>query len=201
MTGRNYPLLVESCKTLSLKRLREWGYLEPNRIKSGGIIFTSRGKESGSMQILSSTFEGKEYIRLMYYFANTGEEFDYKVPLVRVPSNLGKGFRYYFLCPVTSRRCMKLYRPPMKDLFLHREAYPSLIYDKQVASKKMRVWEKLVIGLVKKEDELFKEILNRPKYAKHYYRGIPTPKMRRYLKVRDELRRYSREDFERVVYG
>lgn len=192
---------VESCKTLSLKRLREWGLLEPGCYQSTTITFYTGKEETGSMRIWISTLSNDACVQLKYYFEEKeGNRYiDYKIPLVKVPSNLGKGFRYYFQCPVTGKKCMKLYRPPWEDYFLHREAFQDLRYEQQIKSKKSRSFWSGPIGLLFKEDMLRNELLDKPKYAKLYYRGEPTPRLRRYLKVKERLSKYSRGDFERIL--
>ncbi len=192
---------VESCKTLSLKRLREWGFIEPNCYQSTAITFYTGKEETGSMRIWISTLSNDAYVQLKYYFEEKeGNRYiDYKIPLVKVPSNLGKGFRYYFLCPVTGKKCVKLYRPPREDYFLHREAFKGLRYEQQIKSKKSRSFWSGPIGLLFKKEELLEKVVNKPKYAKLYYRGKPTPRLRRYLEVQEKSSRYSRADYERIL--
>jgi hypothetical protein len=192
----SYWNTVEACKTLSMKELRQWGYLHPNQYSHGTVTFR-RGKEkTGSMGIAVSTLTGDAYLRLTYFFEDTDKHFDYKIPLVTVPSNLGKGYRYYFRCPVTGKRCLKLYRPPWDDYFLHRAAYPGLLYESQTLSKAYRSGLWAMVDAVFNEDKLYRELLERPKYAKLYYRGKPTPRMKRYLRAKEKAGQYAWGDFD-----
>lgn len=192
---------VELCKSISLKELKGWGYLEGETYRSGSVTFFSRGEQTASMNIYVSTLPEDAYLRLYYYFEeDEGERhIDYKIPLERFPCNLGGGYRYYFKCPFTGKRCVKLYRPPWEYYFLHREAFTGLRYEHQIQSKNSRSFWRGPIGLLFREDELRKELLDKPKYAKLYYRDKPTPRLRKYLKVKAELSKYSRADYERIL--
>ena len=70
------------------------------------------------------------YIELDYNYRDKPQ--NYKVNLVRVPSNLGKDFVWYFHCPKTNKRCRKLYS--VNGMFLHREAYKGCMYETQTYS-------------------------------------------------------------------
>ena len=96
-----------------------------------------------------------------------------------MPSNLGKGIIWYFLCPETSKRCRKLYL--IGGYFLHREAFKSCMYESQTQSKKYRELEK-TLGAYFRTDDLYNEL-----YKKHFkksYAGKPTKK---YLRILDSL--------------
>lgn len=52
--------------------------------------------------------------------------------LVGVPSNIGRGTVYYFVCPVTNVRCRILYYVPSSRLLVSRGAIrPGLVYPSQ----------------------------------------------------------------------
>ena len=55
------------------------------------------------------------------------------VGLASTPPNLG-GSRYWWLCPVCARRCLKLYLPPRSDYFACRVCH-SLSYESAQASR------------------------------------------------------------------
>lgn len=56
------------------------------------------------------------------------ENFNYKVKIVSVPSNLGKGNNYYFICPISGKRCKILYMAYGSNYFKCRTAYQNRIY-------------------------------------------------------------------------
>ena len=89
--------------------------------------------------------------------------------LEKAPSNLGKGFKWYFRCPFTDKLCMKLYLH--NGTFMHRRAIKGGMYSKQTYSKNDR-------RLIQQYEKLFLierlyEKLCQP-YAKKYYKGKPT---------------------------
>ncbi|MEH6405997.1 MAG: hypothetical protein V7767_01830 [Leeuwenhoekiella sp.] len=61
---------------------------------------------------------------------------NYKVNLVSIPSNIGNGKIWYFLCPETNKRCRNLYS--IGGYFLHRKAFKGAMYESQKQSKKWR---------------------------------------------------------------
>ncbi|RUA07181.1 MAG: hypothetical protein DSY82_08590, partial [Flavobacteriia bacterium] len=105
----------------------------------------------------------------------------YKVELVSLPSNIGKGQVWYFLCPQTNKRCRKLYS--IDGYFLHREAFKGCMYESQVKSKKQRQFEK-EFGTYFKIDDLYDELYK--KYSKNTYAGKPT---RRYLRIIKQIQK------------
>jgi hypothetical protein len=64
---------------------------------------------------------------------------NYRVWLIEVDSNLGKGKVLYFKCPQTGKRCRILYKAYDSDIFKSREAYKNILYyDCQQSSKLSR---------------------------------------------------------------
>ncbi len=98
-----------------------------------------------------------------------------------MPSNLGKGLIWYFLCPETNKRCRKLYS--IGGYFLHREAFKGCMYESQTQSKKYRQLDK-TLGAYFRTDDLYSQL-----YQKHFkktYAGKPTKK---YLKLIKQIER------------
>ena len=98
-----------------------------------------------------------------------------------MPSNLGKGIIWYFLCPKTNNRCRKLYL--VDGLFLHREAFTGCMYESQTVSKKYRQIEKK-FGAYFDSDILFEQL--HKKYFKRTYKGKLT---KRFLRIESKLKR------------
>lgn len=87
---------------------------------------------NGSKISFASTYSVDEkYLRLVYTItSNSGEaeNFDYKIKLTTIPSNLGRGEILYFVCPITGRRARILYNCYGSKIWKSREAYNHRIY-------------------------------------------------------------------------
>jgi hypothetical protein len=162
-----FPTLFDEVKTVSISDLNRWGYLKPGRYKTGSITWSRNGTVTSSIGIAVSTFTDSPYLELKYSYGY--KPVRYKVGLITVPANIGKGEVWYFVCPYTGRNCRILYS--IGSLFLHRHACKGYLYEKQTYSQKsrevMRMYEKLF-----KSDELYKELYS--KYFKRTYAGKPT---------------------------
>jgi len=134
-----FPTLYNEALQISITKLKEWEYLNLEQIKSGTLTWISNGNETGSISIQVNTHNAQPYIELDYKYRD--EPRNYKVRLVSMPSNLGKGFFWYFLCPQTNKRCRKLYL--ISGYFLHREAFNGCMYETQTQSKCYRQMAKL----------------------------------------------------------
>jgi len=131
-----FPTLYDEVLQISITNLKEWNYLNPEQLKSGTITWSSNGEKTASISIRVNTND-KPYIELNYKCNDKPRK--YKVSLVSIPSNLGIGKIWYFLCPQTHKRCRKLYS--ISGYFLHREAFNGCMYDSQTKSKKWRLWD------------------------------------------------------------
>lgn len=139
-------------------------------------------------QIKPTILEQKKIITLEY--SQTEESINYKLQIVYIPSNLGKGEILYFVCPNTGKHCRKLYHN--SKYFLHREAFNHLYYQKQIESKKSR---RLISLLDKKfiKDEVIEE-----QYKKHFkphYNDKPT---KRYQNILDKIKLSENYPFETI---
>ncbi|UQD54999.1 hypothetical protein [Flavobacterium sp. K5-23] len=182
---------IESCNTVSITKLKEWGYLNYG-IKSGIISWSSSGEVLSRIGIKSTILEHEKFITLDY--KQSGESINYNVRIVSIPSNLGKGEILYFVCPNTGKHCRKLYHN--SKYFLHREAYRYLYYEKQLESKKSRflvsIFDKVFI-----KDEVYAQIYK--KHFKTHYNGKET---KRYKKILDKIKlaeSFPSGTFERLL--
>lgn len=174
-----FPTLYNEALQISISKLKEWEYLNPEQIKSGTLNWSSNGNPTGSISIMVDMRTEQPYIELDYKYRD--EPRNYKVSLVFMPSNLGKGLIWYFLCPQTNKRCRKLYS--IGGCFLHREAFKNCMYESQTQSKKYRQLDKSV-GAYLKADELYSQL-----YQKHFkktYAGKPTKK---YLRIIEQIQK------------
>ena len=145
-------------------------------------VFESKSTKNGQKAESITAHE----IELDYKYSD--EPRNYKVRLVSIPSNLGKGLIWYFLCPETNKRCRKLYS--IGGYFLHREAFNGCMYETQTQSKKYRQLDKS-LGAFFKTDDLYSQL-----YQKHFkktYAGKPTKK---YLRILEQIHKA-----EKIPYG
>jgi len=174
-----FPTLYNEALQISISKLKEWEYLNPEQIKSGTITWSRNGNQTGSISIKVNTHSEQPYIELDYKYRD--EPRNYKVSLVSMPSNLGKGLIWYFLCPETNKRCRKLYS--IGGYFLHREAFNGCMYETQTQSKKYRQLDK-TLGAYFKRDNLYSELYK--KNFKKTYAGKPTKK---YLRIMEQIQK------------
>lgn len=168
----NYPTTVESCLYLSIKKLKEWNYLNDSGTKSGTINWSSNGEQHSSISITVTKSNFETFIFLNY--KSNGEPRNYKILIESRPSNLGKGEVLYFVCPHTGKHCRKLYLNG--SYFFHREAFKGLMYSKQIESKRSRSLTK-AFDACYISDEVFEERYK--KYFKTHYNGKETKRFKR----------------------
>ncbi len=171
------PILYNEVLQIHTSKLKGWGYLNPEQLKSGTINWSSNGNPTGSISIKVNTKSEQPYIELDYKYKD--EPRKYKVYLVSTPSNLNIGEICYFICPKTKKRCRKLYL--IGGYFLHREAFKGCLYETQTQSKKYRQLDK-TLGAYFKSDNLYSELYK--KNFKKSYAGKPTKK---YLRIMEQI--------------
>lgn len=181
-----FPLCLDDVKQVSITSLRQWGYLK-SRFGESGVISWSRGdQQTGSISVYVSIPD--EYMKFDYSF--NGKPLSYRVQLQSLPSNLGKGCVWYFICPETSRRCRKLYQ--IGEKFLSRFAYPDSMYRKQVESKR---WRDLSLAISALRDSERKNEFLRKRYSKPFYKDKPTRKYQAMLdREQRALKHFAEKD-------
>ena len=190
----SFPTLFDSVLQVSITKLKERGYLEPGVYKGGTLTWSRNGNKTASIGITVDMASAPPYIELDYKYGD--EPRKYRVRLVSVPSNLGDGEVWYFMCPHTGKRCRILYS--VGGWFLHREAHKGVYYDSQVQSKETRNYMR-VVGPLFKVDRLYEEMYK--PYFKRYYAGVPTKRYARIQKKIEQSKRVSAEDYEKVLAG
>jgi len=183
-----YPTLYDEVLQISITKLKEWQYLNPEQIKSGTITWSRNGNTTGSISISVNTFSEQPFIELDYKYRD--EPRNYKIQLVSVPSNLGKGLIWYFLCPNTNKRCRKLYS--IRGYFLHREAFHDCMYESQTKSKYYRNLDK-TLGAYFRTDDLYNQKCQ--KHFKKKYAGKPTKK---YLRIMEQIQKAERIPYTEI---
>lgn len=174
-----FPTLYDEVKTVSISFLTKHGYLKPNQWKSGAITWSRNGNKTGSISIRINTQSECPYLELDYKCNEA--PINYKVQLISIPSNLGKGVVWYFVCPRTGKRCRKLYLAD--TYFYHRSAFRGCMYEKQTQSKKSRYLDK-TLGVYFLTDQLFEQLYK--KHFKKQYAGKPTKK---YLRIMEQIQK------------
>lgn len=173
-----FPYLFDESKYISIKNLKKWGYFKMNTLRKGDITWSRDGVETSSIGIEATMREnGDCEIRLIYSCNNINH--NYSIALESITANIGKGKVWFFICPVTGKRCRKLHL--INGKFKHRSALPSGMYSTQTQSKKWRQIEK-AYGCYFSSDRYYEEI-----YSKHFkktYNGKPT---KRYKKLKREI--------------
>lgn len=153
-----------------------------------GVI--SQASKSGTRKIGTIRQGGRDMLSfaiserdMLLSYSCEGKVYSYSIPLVEVPSNLGKERGcYYFRCPKSSHLCRKLYL--YKGYFVSRKFIPGAVYDCQARAKEKDDYIRLLgTGF------LSLDFTNR----KEYYRGKLTPWGRKVEKA------YSR--YEKVLGG
>ncbi len=189
-----FPTLYNEALQISISKLKEWEYLNPEQIKSGTITWSRNGSQTGRISIKVNTHSEQPYIELDYKYRD--EPRNYKVYLTSTPSNLNKGEIWYFICPQTKKRCRKLYS--IGGYFLHREAFNGCMYETQTQSKKYRQLDK-TLGAYFEIDNLYEELYK--KNFKKTYAGKPT---KRYLRIMEQIQKAESipyHEIERVMFS
>lgn len=176
------PTLYDQLKTLSISFLGKYNYLNPNQYQSGTVTWSRNGKVTGNISITVNTQHESPYLELNYKCNEA--TINYRVFLTSIPSNLGKGIVWYFVCPKTGKRCRKLYLAD--TYFYHRSAFQGCMYEKQTQSKKYRNLDK-TLGAYYRVDLLYEQLYK--KHFKKYYRNKPT---KRYLKITAQIEQATR---------
>ena len=174
-----FPTLYNEALQIHISKLKGWGYLDPEQIKSGTLNWSRNGSQTGSISIKVNTKSEQPYIELDYKYRD--EPRNYKVYLTSTPSNLNRGEIWYFICPQTKKRCRKLYS--IGGYFLHREAFNGCMYETQTQSKKYRQLDK-TLGAYFEIDNLYEELYK--KNFKKTYAGKPT---KRYLRIMEQIQK------------
>jgi hypothetical protein len=183
-----FPTLFDEVKTVSISFLTKYNYLKAIQRQSGTITWSRNGNKTDSITIRVNTQSEQPYIELDYRCNEAPVK--YRVQLISVPSNLGKGVVWYFICPCTDKRCRKLYLA--KTYFYHRSAFRGYMYEKQTQSKKYRHLDK-TLGVYFRTDELFEQLYR--KHFKKQYAGKPTKK---YLKLNSQLAKLEKPSFKEI---
>ncbi|WP_242094375.1 hypothetical protein [Aestuariivivens sediminicola] len=184
----SYPFLFDEVKSISISDLKKWNYLEEGTYKRGTITWSFRGEKTGSITVILN----QDNLLTLDYKCN-GTDYNYNIKLTSIPSNLGIGYVWFFICPFTHKRCRKLHL--ISERFMHRSNLPSGMYESQTKSKKYRLWDKVYGGFFEL-DNLYHQL-----YTKHFkktYSGKPTKKYLQIIKKIQKAEEIPEENIERL---
>lgn len=116
---------LESALCLNLRRMFELGALRVGSLTSGAWGWTRDGVTTGSIGYTGNVGTDSGTLTLSYSNRDrdTGERQDVQctIRLEPLPCHYG-GRRWYFVCPYTGRRALKLYKWNGIERFCHRDA-------------------------------------------------------------------------------
>jgi hypothetical protein len=187
---------VYECLRIELSYLLEHRYLVKGEKRGGIVGWTNQhGKDAGTIGIECSYLNGydEKYIRLTYTATDKGgqkTDYNYKIMLVEVDSNLGRGKVLYFACPNTNRKCRILYKADTSEIFKSRDGYNDRLYYDCQHSSKVDKYNNNYWRL----DKHLNKIEKTTKRGRRTYDGLLTKKACRYSRLHlkqwkmDELR-------------
>lgn len=178
------PPLLNDCLSISINLLKRRGLLVPGKRQVGFLQWERGGQVINSIgiEIYVSAEDQEGFMHLEYIAGGMAKHptFD----LIAVPSNLGVGLVWYFICPETGKQCRKLHL--IGSNFMHRTAAKGCYYEKQIKSRKQRELQQGFDALFG-TDVIFEQMNS--KHFKRYYRGKNT---RRYSGLLDKLSKCER---------
>lgn len=180
--------LTKEVMRLELGYLVKGGYIQKGRTIRSSISWTG----GANISIESTYPEGREpQLKLRYTITSRGGEktdYNYTIFLMEKPSNLGKGYVLYFLCPETGKPCRILYLAYGSTIFTSRETYSGkcrLYYEPQLDSRRGRA------NSIYWRIERQLEKMNKGR-ATYTYKGKPTRRALRLDRLREKKERADR---------
>lgn len=146
-------------------------------------IFPFAGSTSwntgASISFVLSKDEAGLFLELIYSktIKEEKENFNYKVKIVSVLSNLGKGNNYYFICPISGKRCKILYMGYGSHYFKCRTAYQHRIYYPCQLSSRLNLNNDIYWRVERQLEKLY------TKHPKTHYKGEFTQPQKRIKKL------------------
>lgn len=172
-----FPLIIDRCLTISIADLKRWGCLKPDNFRSGTVYWERGGEREASVGYIVSLSVEFEQAYIQFNYAYNGQPVQYRVPLIPVPANIGKGLIWFFRCPFTGQRCKKLHL--IEGRFMHRSAVRSAMYKRQTDSKRWRLVNRF-FDLHDIQADVW-DAMNKP-YFKAEYRGKETRRFSRLIR-------------------
>lgn len=186
-----HPIIIEDQLKIALSDLKRYGWM--NGVAQPRTLTWNRyGKIYASVSITILLDEEEGHLDLKYSY--DGQLRSQVVELELAKSNLGRGMFWYMICPVTGCRCRALLDGG--GLFVSRNALDGALYRSQAISKNARAlntfWDKST-----RYKQAVANLFN--PYQKSHYRGRPTPRTRRFLKLKSTMENGSPENVAAMV--
>ena len=182
---------------VDLNYLLKNGFIVKDKRLVGSLNWhTEHNPNMGKIQIETLYTDKEAWIRLYYTLTelSTGVKtnYDYKVYLEAVKSNLGKGEILYMICPVSGKRCKILYRAYGSHIWKSREAYTHRIYYSCQAVSKFEYANNRYWTIEDKQEKA-------PRFRNQtHYKGQPTKRYIRGLQVDVKKQRFDIERWEQT---
>lgn len=181
-------VILNQVPQIRMHRLKEWGYLKPNQWTSFSITWHhSLGwGESKSIDVIIYMNEDPH---LVLRYTSNDVKINYRVNLVSVPSNIGGGVVWYFICPQTNKRCSKLHL--VGAYFYHHSAFKNTCYLSETFAG---VWKEKYkdIKKLKRKDKAYDILYS--KHSRTHYKGKPTKNFLKALKWIEEAKGITEAD-------
>lgn len=138
--GRDYNghLLHYQCKRIELSYLLKSGIIQQGRT----LQTTLNWNDKSSITIKSKYDDYEKYLQLEYThtdYEQKKQNLSYRISLITLPSNLGRGNVIFMICPISGSLCRKLYMAYGSQYFKSIKAYNTRIYyTGQLSSKQSR---------------------------------------------------------------
>jgi len=168
------PTIFDRLIQLRIANLKRRGYFKPNCLCEGVETWLYKDEEIFTTKVESDHLEENNYHLILRYSFN-GKNIESHISVVAVDSNLNEGKILLFKCPNSEVLCHNLHF--YNGFFVHRSDIKHGIYSSQIRTKEEIKYDKLY-GSIHKVDEAYDIIFS--KYLKKHYRGKPT---KRYLKA------------------
>ncbi len=177
---------TDSACRIEMSYLLKNGFLQKGKTISWRMSWTG----GSNISITGSNTPAGKYIRLQYTLTEregTAHEYDYKIMITSVPSNLGKGEVLYFICPVSGKRCRILYKAYGYHKWKSREAYQNRLYYPGQRSSKLE--RHPVRYFIIQNSKRYKELLSKMygKHSKLTYKGKPTAWVQEFERMEEKM--------------
>lgn len=186
-----YPMLLDEGIRLKISDFKKLSLLDTqDYVNHKQNINWTNGNKQNVASIMIEVHGGVFYFDYSY----KGKPIRYLVEKVVEPSNLGKGFVYYFKCPVSKVKCRVLHLN--NGVFVHRSVCKGAMYAQQKESKKWREIDRIygsAFGLDRMYEQLF------AKRRKKYYKGKPTKWFSRLRQQVSNAESINLKEFERLL--
>ena len=189
-----FPLIIDRCLTVSIADLKRWGCLKPGNYRSGTVYWDRGGEREASVGYIISLSVEFEKAYIQFNYAYDGQPVQYRVPLIPVPANIGKGLVWFFRCPFTGQRCKKLHL--IEGRFMHRSAVRGAMYKRQTDSKRWRLVNRF-FDMHDIQADVW-DAVNKP-YFKAEYRGKETRRFSRLIRKVERVERGM--NFRKVMWA